>query len=254
MNQTKALINSLKRELKIQGITYAQVGKHLNLSENSIKRLFSQQKFSVHRLEKVCQLIGLDLSDLVQKMLDIHPSVEMLTEEQENEIASDIKLLLVAICSLHQWTLSEIIDTYSITEAECIQLLAKLDRLKIIELMPLNRIKLTVAKTFRWRPGGPVQKFFEQKVQPDFFKSSFNGSGEKLVFNTGMLSRSSIVEIATRIDRLAADFNDLHQQDTNLALQDRFGSGIVIAIRPWEFKLFQQLRKSPSEKIFQSIE
>ena len=45
---------------------------------------------------------------------------------------------------------------YAFSDAECIKYLAQLDRLGIIELRPLNRYRLKVAKGFRWLPHGPV--------------------------------------------------------------------------------------------------
>ena len=250
MSQTSALIVTLKRELRARGITYAQVARHLQLSENSIKRLFSEQTFSLQRLEKVCRFLGLELSDLVQKMMEQSHRIEMLSEQQEAEIAGDIKLLLVAICVLNHWTYEEILDAYTLSEAECIQLLAKLDRLKIIELMPLNRVRLIVAKNFRWQPNGPIQRFFQREVQSDFFRSSFNSPGEKLIFNNGMLSRASNATMMKKIERLAAEFNDLNDEDTSLPIEERYGTSIVIALRSWELRLFQQYRKDLDAKRF----
>ena len=40
MGQVTPLLNTLKRELKAQGLTYTEVAEQLNLSESSIKRLF----------------------------------------------------------------------------------------------------------------------------------------------------------------------------------------------------------------------
>ena len=69
---------------------------------------------------------------------------------------ADKKLLLCAICVLSQWTLEQICRDYRLSEAECIKYFAQLDRIGIIELRPLNRYRLKLAKTFRWRPHGPV--------------------------------------------------------------------------------------------------
>lgn len=250
MSQTSALINALKQQLRIHNITYAQVAAHLGLSENSIKRLFSEQKFSLHRLEQVCQLLGMDLSDLMQTMLDNRQRIEMLTEQQEHEIAEDSKLLLMAICVLNHWTFEEVIREYQLSETDCIQLLAKLDRLNIIELLPLNRFKLTVAKNFRWRPNGAIQALFQHKVQADFFQSSFSQPGEKLLFTSGMLSRSANVDIMQKMEKLAVEFDELHQQDIKLPLEQRFGTSLVVAIRPWEFNAFKKLRRDPNSKVF----
>ena len=250
MNQTAALMTTLKRELKAKGITYAQVAQHLQLSENSIKRLFAEQKFSLLRLEQVCQLLDFELSDLMQKMVEHSQRIEMLSEQQERDIASDIKLLLVSTCVLNNWTFDEIFKAYNLSELECIQLLAKLDRLKIIELLPLNRIRLIVAKNFRWRPNGPIQQFFQREVQPDFFQSSFNNAGEKLIFSSGMLSRTSNAAMMKKLERLALEFNDFNNEDISLPLEQRFGTSLVVALRAWEFSLFRQFRRRPDSKTF----
>lgn len=250
MSQTQSLISTLKRELRAQGLTYAHVAKHLKLSENSIKRLFSEQKLSLLRLEQICDLLGLGLTDLIQKMSSNSSRIEMLTKEQEREIANDPKLLLAAICVLNRWSYEEIIHEYKISATECIQLLAKLDKLNIIELLPLNRFRLIVANNFRWQANGAVQRFFEREVQPDFFRSSFSNAGEKRLFTSGMLSRNANATMMKKMDKLIAEFNELHADDSSLPLEERFGTSIMLALRAWEFNLFQQLRRDTTSKPF----
>ena len=77
-----------------------------------------------------------------------------LTQEQEKAVVADKKLLLCAICVLSQWTLEQVTSHYRLSEAECIKYFVQLDRIGIIELRPLNRYRLKLAKTFRWRPHG----------------------------------------------------------------------------------------------------
>ena len=250
MTQRSSLLLTIKRELKAQGLTYKKVAEHLKLSENSIKRLFSEQNTSLERLEQLCELAGLSLAELVKKMEAATNKVEQLTTEQEEMIVSDVKLLLITICVLHYWSFTDIIDQYQISESECIQLMAKLDRLKIIELQPLNRIRLTVSKNFRWRENGPVQSYFRKEVQGDFFQSDFKQSGEKIFFMSGMLSKENHQVIEKKMGKLVNDFSDLHQSDSELPLSERYGSSLVVALRAWEFSAFSNLRREPNQKSF----
>jgi transcriptional regulator with XRE-family HTH domain len=252
MSQTAALVTTLKRALKAKGLTYVDVAAHLDLSENSIKRLFAERSFSIERLEQVCELLDMEISDLVQAMLQDSRRVEMLTEAQEQEIAGDIKLLLVAICILNRWTFEEILAAYKLTANECIQLLAKLDRLQVIELLPKNRVRVIVAKNFKWRPNGPIQQLFQSTVQPDFFNSEFQQPGEKLLFSSGMLSRGANAVMMKKLERLVAEFNELHDADVGLPLHERFGTSVVVALRAWEFGLFRKLRREPDNKPFKA--
>lgn len=250
MSQIDSLLDTLKRELKGQGLTYADLAERVGLSESSIKRMFSSSRLSLERLEALCHAAGMEISDLVARMGADRKRVALLSEEQEREIADNPRLLLVAISVLNLWTFEEILATYELSEHEVIQLLARLDRLDIIELLPLNRFKLVVASDFRWRTNGPIQRFFRKEVQPAFMKSTFSNPGEKLLFRSGMLSRGSNASFQKKMDRLVAEFSELHEEDIGLPLQERFGSSLLIALRPWEFDYFRELRRNPDEKKF----
>ena len=133
MPQTTNLIMTLKRALKAHGKTYADVAEQLKLSEASIKRLFSEQSLSLQRLDQICQLIEIEISDLVQMMNDRGSHhLSGLAREQEQEIANDLELLLVTVCILNRWTLTDLMDYFHLTKTRCINHLAKLDRLRQI--------------------------------------------------------------------------------------------------------------------------
>ncbi len=243
MAQTKALIQTLKSCLKAHGKTYADVAKALNLTEASVKRLFSQYSFSLNRLEAVCQMMDMQLSDLMQKMNESQQHLEQLTEQQEREIAEDLLLLLVTVCSLNKWTFEEMVENYKITKAECIHKLAQLDKLKVIELLPKNKIKLLIAPNFSWRKNGPIQKFFQKNIGQEYFKSSFQKQEECLIVLNGMLSKMSSGEFQRKLKRLSKEFNDLNNEDSSLNILDRNGVTLVLAMRNWEFGIFKPLRR-----------
>ncbi|MCV6615095.1 MAG: helix-turn-helix transcriptional regulator [Cellvibrionaceae bacterium] len=247
MSQTQAIVTSLKQELKAQGKTYAQVAKVLGLSEASVKRLFSTANLSLQRLDKLCDMLGISVAELVART-QAREALSQLNEAQEQQLVDEPKLLLVAVCALNRWQFHEILATYHLSGAECIQLLAKLDRLRLIELLPNNRIKLLVDRGFRWLPGGPIQRYFRQQIQQDYFASSFDGPGEIMLFQNAMLSPSANAIMQRKLEALAREFNQLAEEDKNLPLSERYGSSIMLALRPWEVQSFAQLRRSGTEK------
>jgi DNA-binding Xre family transcriptional regulator len=250
MSQTRSLVDTLKQELRKQRITYRRVSEALELSETSVKRLFSEEAFSLKRLEKICELLHLDISDLVHLMEKNTELTNQLSLEQEKELVSDTKLLLMALLLMNKLRFSEVLDIYDISEPEGIQLLARLDRMKIIELQPGNRVKLMISQTFKWIPNGPIQRFFEDKVQLEFLNSSFNEAGEFRVFVSGMISRKANAEIIKKIQHLAEEMNDMNLAAESLPLEQRFGTSLMMAIRPWEINVFEELRRSQDRRVF----
>lgn len=252
MQQRQALVKTLKRELKRRGHTYREVAALLQLSEASVKRLFAEGCFSLTRLDLLCNWLGMTISDLVRLMEHQARVTNRLALEQERELVTDVKLLLMAHFLINGVSYRDIIAQYDISELEGTRLLAKLDRMKLIELLPGNHVRVTISRQFEWLPNGPLQRFYEQKIQSDFLRSTFSAAGEKRVFLSGMLTPGSNAELARKLKQLATEFGELHQADQSEPLAQRFGSSLLIALRPWEPAVFASLRRSRNLKQFGS--
>lgn len=174
----------------------------------------------------------------------------MTRYEFSRKIVSDIKLLLMAYLLINHFDFAEIIETYEISETEGIRLLARLDRMKIIELQPGNRVRLMISPNFAWLPNGPIQSFFETKIQSDFFDASFNGPGEIRVFLSGVLSREANAQTIRRIQHLSRELNELIAESKSLPSEQCFGTSLLIAMRPWEVQAFEDLRRTQCNKVF----
>lgn len=246
MPQTAPLIDTLKQALKNHRITYAEIARRLNMSEANVKRMFASRRFSLDRLEDICALMQLELTDLFQLYEASRQRIDHLSAEQEKELVANTKLLLVAVSVRNRLSFDDIVDHYNISETECIHHLAKLDKLKIIDLLPNNRIKLRIDDAFRWLPGGPIDRFFEQQIKNQFLKSRFNGEMEQRLFLFGLLSDTSVQILQNKIQALSKEFTELHRQDTSLPLDKRHNIGLMLAIRPWELDVFTPLRHKQS--------
>jgi hypothetical protein len=245
MSSTKDLIVALKAELKAAGVTYADLAQHIDMAESSVKRMFSQADMPLSRIDEVLRVLKMDFADLARRVADAQPLRRELTLEQEQAVVADPKLLLMAICCLSQWTFDQIVATYTYNEAEGVRYLAQLDRLGIIELKPMNRYRLLVAKTFRWRPNGPVMDYFRHHVAADFFDAAFDGEGEMLMLVHGQIGRSLATAFNERLARVAQDFAQQHLADHKLPVDQKRAYTLLIGMRSWLFEAFRDLRRVP---------
>ena len=163
MQERDRIVNTLKTELRKQGKTYADLTEVLSLSHASVKRLFSERNFTLDRIETICRFLGMDIAELIHIMEKNSDRLEQLTMEQELQLVTDEKFLCMAHALLNRWTFAEVTETYSISEHEAIQFMARLDKMKLIEMLPGNRYKLLVSRKFNWIPAGPIQRFFEKR-------------------------------------------------------------------------------------------
>ena len=245
MSTTQDLITALKAELKAAGITYADLARELGMAESSIKRVFAKADMPLSRIDEVLRVLKMDFADLARQVADAQPLRRELTHEQEAAVVADRKLLLVAICALSQWTFEQIVATYTLSEAECVKCLLQLDKLGFIELRPLNRYRLKVAKGFRWRPNGPAMQYFRRNVVDDYFSGGFDGEGEMLMLVHGQVGRSLAATFKERLQRVGQDFAQQHLADQKLAPEQKRPYTLVVGMRSWLFAAFRDLKREP---------
>jgi hypothetical protein len=250
MKQNNKLIDELKIVLKEKDITYKAIALHLELSEGTIKRIFSNYDFTLRRVEEVCSLVDLELFDLLERMKEKELSTEILPIEHETELVSDIKLLLTAHLLINKWTVHQILSNYEIDRLNMTQLLSKLDTMGIIDYLPGERVRLKISRNFKWINKGPIHQFFNNNIELEFFNCDFTSPGEIKLFVSGMLTKASNTEMQRRIKKLAVSFDDLHKENEQEVLSDKFGTSLVLAMRPWDIELFDKLRKKGTKKIF----
>lgn len=243
MSTTADLVLLLKKELKAVHMTYADLAVKLGMAESSVKRMLAKGDMPLSRIDAICRALKLDFAELARRVADAQPLLAELTQAQEKAVVADQKLLLTAICVLSQWTLEQITGSYRLSQAECVKYLVQLDHIGIIELKPQNRYRLKLAKTFRWRPHGPVMDYFRDNALLDYFSGGFDGSGEGLLLVHGSISRSLAPSFLERMQRVAQDFAQQHQADQKLAEKDREGYTLLLAMRSWEFAAFGALRR-----------
>jgi transcriptional regulator with XRE-family HTH domain len=242
MMGTAVLVRGVKAQLRARGMTYRELARRLGLSEPTIKRDLARGNFSLERLDRICQVLGIGVEELLAGA-ERSPLTE-LTEQQEHALVSHPRLLLVTYLAINDWKFAEIVATFRLEAGELIDVLLKLDRLRILEFRPPTRIRKLTARNFSWRKDGPVQGYFLERVVPEFFDARFEAPGDEMRFVGGTLSAASMLRMQATLRRAAAEFEQLAHQDSRLPLTERDGCSAILAVRRWEFSEFARLRRA----------
>lgn len=241
---TTNLLEALKTVLRSKGITYKDAAQALELSEVSIKRIFSEKNCSLTRLEKLCELAETDLSELLEIAESQQQKVSQLSHDQERMLVGDTRLLVVSVCIINYWSFAEILAKYQFTEAELTGAFTQLDRLGIIELLPANRYRLKISRRFNWQVRGPIQNFFIESVLQAYLHSDAQDGGNHLHFTWGMLSKESAEELNRKIHRVVDEYMSIVSQDAKIPVENKLTSSLLIMFREhWEPESFKTLWK-----------
>lgn len=243
MTTSARILDTLKQQLKARGITYRKLASDLQLSESAVKHMFSTGNFSLKRLDEICAALEIDIGDLVNISESQQPKIEQLSAENEEEIVSDIRLLLVAYCIINYWSMEEILERYDLSGTEVLRYLRRLDRMNIIELQPGDRFRLLIANNFTWRKNGAIEQFFTSRVQTEFFKHRFSDDGSVRIVKNGMLSRKSQIQLIEKLKAIGALFDDTTWEERKIPALEQHGTSMVLAIRHWYFEGFRDLER-----------
>lgn len=230
MTTENQLIEALKSLLKQQKKTYKDVAEWLNLSEGSVKRLFSKSDMSIERLLLILSHLGRDMNDLVSVMNANSRQISQITKEQEQELIEDIPAMLTAVAVLSNLGIDEIVEHYQLDEVIVEQALLKLDKMRILSLMPNNHYQLNVHPNFRWLAGGPIQHFFMNNLAASFIGDQLQDNDELLLLS-GMLGQDSIKRLTWLIDEFTQRFQQLNIADRALPLAEKDATFVVLSKR-----------------------
>lgn len=240
MAQRKQLIQELKLALKEHGLRYRDAARALGLSEASVKRLFSRGGFTLERIDALCGLLDLEITDLAERVARRDPPLLRLTRAQEQEIVDDPQLFLVAWLVLNRWRNDDIQSTFAIAPRELQRCLIRLDRMRLIELQPGNRPRLRARGEIAWQRGGPMQRHLQSIVLREFFAGDFGGDDAALHLQGTILSPAGMAQVLKVLRRALRDCRAASEADDAQPFTTRNGAAIVLAARFWQYSGFRR--------------
>ena len=239
---TRTIVDALKRILKARSMTYADLAAALRVSTPTVKRLFSQRTFTLARLEEILKVLELNLYDLARMSHGGRAGPVELSLEQETALAKDARLFSVFWLISNEWRFDEIVAEFKLGAAQITTFYARLERLRLIDWRPGNRARLRVPKHYVWRAGGPLRKAYGLKVVNEFMRSRFDAPHDAFRFEAQELSSESAVVVKRRLERFAAEINELVEIDASVPAKKRVTLGVLLACRPWNISIVHALR------------
>ncbi len=244
MYKVEQILNTLKKIFKNKGIQYKDLAKKLGISEAALKRAFSEKKFSFERIMQICDIIEMDLSQVSRMALSEEAVLKnVLSIQQEILLADNPRLLTLFYLLLNGWTVNQFISHYHFSLPETIKMLITLEKNKLINLLPNNKVKLVTARNIIWHKNGPVRAKFEHMLKQELLQSSFDQENERLHLVSGELSALSIALITKKSDEFLRYYQDLVEADLSTPTNQKHSYAMMLAMRPWIASIIKKQKK-----------
>lgn len=242
MSQIDQFLNSLKRALKAKNVLYRDLAKALDLSESSVKRILSSKSLSLERLEEICRVADISFSEVVKSAnLEESNQVIVLTDDQEKALAENIRLLHYYMLLHEKKTPQKIEREYQISPAESKKYLFQLDRLKLLELHPRDKVKFKKQGFLRFHRDGPVGKALFEQTKSSYLNYDFRPE-DYIRFSFLKVSPPTLAKYKAKLERLLLDLQEesRFEGEHNVPVVE---TGVLLSFRPWQYSYMGAIKK-----------
>jgi len=242
------VIDTLKELLKAKGMTYHQLSKAINISEASVKRIFSNYTFTIDRIEQICEHLEVTLFDLFEiASQKNNEDVYEYSLEQEIFFVKNPHYLAFFDFLLKGRTVNSILNRFNLSARQAEVYLAKLDSLALIECLGQNKYKLLCGKNVKWRNDGPLKRAYFDKAKYEFLNSRFQSPQSFINFSILSLSKESRKKLETELKEIYRKYDRASKLESRLDVPTQ-SIGILFASREWNFSILEYLENETKHK------
>lgn len=234
----KKLLKSLQEVLKSKKITYAELALQMEVSEVTVKRLFSIQNCNLQTVFKICDLVGISFFDLAALANQEKEVDYVLSEEQEKFFAANPAMFGI-FRSLHRGVSPEkLAEAWKLSSQKFFKVLRKIENYGLLEVLPGNQVRIKAVGNIRFQHKGPLARAILRPQIAQFLDhvDVFLKNKDVCMHSAEVeLSKTSITELVEEIHALGAKYRARALRDKNLLSADQLQSvHWLYAFAPYE--------------------
>lgn len=174
----QALIRTLKRTLKDKKITYKALADEMGISEQTLKRFFTQEDGSVGRIAEICDIIGVNFFRLTEFSNERKESQFTLSLEQESFLVNHLEVYGFFLMLVRGRTVEQIAQEYSLSDLKVKHLLRRMEENQLLVRLAYPKVQLLFKGAHNWLDNGPLGKAFGKSMAIDLVDYCFRDTAE----------------------------------------------------------------------------
>lgn len=233
-NQQKMVIESLKKILKSKGWTYEKLAKELKLSLPSIKRILAKEDMSLSRLETICDVIGIQMTDVFRLVETVYEGVpEELSMEQEVYFSRWPARFAYLDLLLNGMSVKQIETQFKLSKAHTAKVLRDLEKIGVIDWLSDYKVKLKISPVLKIREKGPLRALFADQGIKSFLAGEFSKTHDFQEFMTINISDKTKKKIITHIKKVLSEAAREGEFENQTGVNTE-NAAIYVALRNWK--------------------
>lgn len=233
-----AILDELKREIRLRGVPIADLAAQLDVSEPTMWRWLRGRGLSLDNLDRLCLILNLDIRDLVSRSAS--QGADRFTLAQERVLAADRGLALLFFLILNGAQVAECTAELEIGEERLAADIERLRRLGLVDLAKTGRLRALTSRGVRWRSGGPLDQAFDRTIKPLFLERPLGEGDARYVSDMVRLSAGGRARVLDLFEALRVDIHLIARQEQDMHVPDREWSALFLLTRPFDMNAVRE--------------
>ena len=228
---TGRLIFALKQQLKARHLSYQHVASRLKVSESTVKRYFSGKAVTIDVLQRLAEIVDLDLLSLVIVAQDQSEVQHGLSKAQQAAFSRRGPLSATYFLLNGGWTPAQIAREFDFGR-QIDTLLANLEALGMIRRMSKRGVKILVKPDLGKGAYGQMTEHAADMAHQFLREINLRDDKCEWMFCAARLSQGSVLELRQTIKHFENDVRELSKRDMALLPEETQWYRLFVGAKP----------------------
>lgn len=169
---------TLRVLMKKNKATYESIGRVLKVSPATIKRRLNGSDISLMQLKELAGALSLSFYELIELSQENRREPYLFSEAQESLLTSDLRLMKLFRLVLAGQNFSKIMTRLELTERELRKAVRDLEKERLVQHLPGDRVIPIVHFPFRWQPNGNLERAYNDLILVNLTQRISNDRGK----------------------------------------------------------------------------
>jgi transcriptional regulator with XRE-family HTH domain len=228
---TGKLLLALKEQFKARRLNYRDVGARLQVSEATVKRYFSGKGVTVEVLQRMAEIVGLDLFSLVILAQEVSAIQHGLNSAQLAALKKRGPLRALFFMMSAGWTATQIAREFDLGQ-QIDGYLAKMESLGLIRRLAKRGVKILVKPSLIERAYGEMSDLAVEAAEQFLRDLNLRDQECDFHFNPLRFSGASILELRKIMQHFESEVRELSRRDLGLPPEETQWYQLFLAAQP----------------------
>lgn len=142
----------LKKSLKRQNTSYAELARQLNVPESTLKKWFNAKDGSFNRIDMICEAMGLSIFGVIRNAEEQNVQTFTFSDPQQKYFLKDKEAFAIYWLIVYErLSTTQVMEKLGVEKSVLNKALLRLDKIGLVQLGADDNLRIPKMRPIRWK-------------------------------------------------------------------------------------------------------